>query len=402
MYQVPKVTDNIYYVGVNDRSKTKFESMWPIPHGVAYNSYLIADEKVALIDCVDVCYADMFFHKIQLVLGDRPIDYLIIDHMEPDHSGAISLLRQRYPDIKLVGNRKTLSMLEGYHGITENTLEVKTGESICLGHHELSFIMAPMVHWPEVMFCYEQTEKVLFSADAFGSFGANDGEVIYKEDMIDPAYLDEMIRYYSCIVGKYGPFVQKALKSVLDAQIEMKYICSTHGKVWGERHLPQLLSLYNDISTYRGHEGAVVIYGSMYGHTEQMADVVAAGLHDGGIKEVKCYNISYADPSEILRDIFKYRGVVIGGPTYSNSLFTPLTNLLEMIRLREVKGRLFGCFGSFSWAGKAAGILSAFGEDMGWEAVGNPVQLKQGDLTGVADDAYHLGLDMAEQLKAGK
>lgn len=401
MFQVPKITDSVYYVGVNDRSKTKFENMWPIPHGVSYNSYLIVDEKVALIDCVDVCYADIFFHKITQVIGDRPIDYLIIDHMEPDHSGAISLLRQRYPNIRLVGNKKTLVMLEGYHGITENTMEVKTGESIRLGSHELSFLMAPMVHWPEVMFCYEQKDKILFSADAFGSFGANDGDIFCHGDSIDP-YKEEMTRYYACIVGKYGPFVQKALKGVIDAQLDLEYICSTHGKVWGVRHLPQLLELYNDVSTYKGHEGAVVVYGSMYGHTEQLADIVAAGIADSGIRNVKCYNISFADPSEILRDVFKYKALVMGGPTYSNGLFTPLTTLMEMLRVREVKDRIYGCFGSFSWAGKASGILSAFGEEMGWEGIGSAVQLKQGDLTSVINEAYTLGQDIAERLKADR
>lgn len=398
MYQVPQITESVYYVGVNDRTKHKFENMWPIPHGVAYNSYLIVDEKVALIDCVDVCYADMFFHKISSVLGDRPIDYLIIDHMEPDHSGAIGLLRQRYPDIRLVGNKKTLAMLEGYHAITENTMEVKTGDALSLGRHELSFIMAPMVHWPEVMFCYEQADKILFSADAFGSFGANDGNVFCEGDTIAP-YRDEMTRYYSCIVGKYGPFVQKALKSIVDAQLDIEYICSTHGKVWSVRHLPELLELYNDVSTYQGHEGAVVVYGSMYGHTEQLADVVAAGLSAGGIKNVKLYNISFADPSEIIRDIFKYRGVIFGAPTYSNGLFTPMTTLMEMLRVREVKNRLYNSFGSFSWAGKAADILRNFGTEMGWELTGESIQLKQGDLSGVVDAAYNMGLEMAAHLK---
>ena len=229
MYINTKIAGEIYYVGVNDRIKEKFENMLPLPYGVSYNSYLIADEKVALIDTVEASHGDIFIQKIQSQLQVRNIDYLIINHMEPDHSGSITQLRKYYPNVTIVGNKRTLEMVEGYYGIDDNTMEIKDGDQLSLGHHQLTFYLTPMVHWPETMMTYDKTEKVLFSGDAFGCFGTLDGGVLDTEINLDK-YWDEMYRYYANIVGKYGSPVQKALQKL--ASLEIQYICTTHGPVW--------------------------------------------------------------------------------------------------------------------------------------------------------------------------
>ena len=203
MYKLKEIADKVYYVGVNDRQKALFENMWPLPYGVSYNSYLIVDEKTVLVDTVDVCYSDIFLKKIEDALAGRTLDYLIVNHMEPDHSGSIRLLRQLYPDVQIIGNKRTFDMLEGFHGIHTGLLEVKDGETLNIGHHQLSFYLAPMVHWPEVMVTYDATDKILFSADAFGTFGSLDGAVMDVDMNLDH-YWDEMRRYYANIVGKYG------------------------------------------------------------------------------------------------------------------------------------------------------------------------------------------------------
>ena len=225
MYKLKEIAEQVYYVGVNDRQKALFEGMWPLPYGVSYNAYLIVDEKTALIDTVDVCYADVFLKKVADALQGRPLDYLIVDHMEPDHAGSIRLLRQLYPNVQIVGNSKTFGMLEGFHGIQDGLYEVKDGDQLSLGRHQLSFHAAPMVHWPEVMVTYDATDKILFSADAFGTYGTLDGAVI-DQDMNTEHYWEEMIRYYANIVGKYGNPVQRALQKL--SGLEINTICSTH------------------------------------------------------------------------------------------------------------------------------------------------------------------------------
>lgn len=395
MYKVTNITDKIYYVGVNDRQKALFENLWPLPHGVSYNSYLIADEKTALVDTVDICYSDVFFKRIAEILNDRPLNYLIINHMEPDHAGSIRLLRELYPEVEIIGNSKTFGMLEGYHGITTGLHEVKEGDLLDLGYHKLTFYSAPMVHWPEVMFTYDTTDKILFSADAFGTFGTLDGAVV-DADMNLERYWGEMERYYSNIVGKYGSPVQRALQKL--SGVEINTICSTHGPVWRE-NIGKAVSIYDRFSRYEGEDGVVIAYGSMYGNTEQMAEAVASELGANGIKNIVMHNVSRTHASYILRDIFKYKGVIIGSPTYSNALFPEISSLLSKIEIREVKNRLFGCFGSFTWSGAAVRHLNAFCEKMNWEMVGTPVEEKQA----LKEDKYKaclaLGKAMANQIK---
>lgn len=387
------VAKDIYYVGVNDRQKALFENLWPLPGGVSYNSYLIVDDKTVLVDTVDICYSDLFFKRVAKLLGGRKLDYLVVDHMEPDHAGSIRLLRQIYPDVKIIGNKQTFGMLAGYHGITDGLHEVKEGDTLDLGHHKLSFYMAPMVHWPEVMVTYEETEKVLFSADAFGTFGTLDGGVL-DTDMDTDRFWSEMTRYYANIVGKYGGPVQRALKKL--SGLDIQTICSTHGPVW-TRQSGDVIALYDRLSRYEGLDGVTIVYGSMYGHTEQMAEDIATALSDGGIRHIAMHNVSKSHGSYILRDVFNYRGLIVGCPTYSGQLYPEVEMVLSEIKLREVKDRLFSYFGSFTWAGAAVKHLAAYAEAMKWEVVGTPVEQKQGIST--EEQCIALGQAMAERLR---
>ncbi|MDR3250940.1 MAG: FprA family A-type flavoprotein [Tannerella sp.] len=386
------IAENIYYVGVNDRNKKLFESLWPLPHGVSYNSYLIKGGKTVLIDTVDISFSDFFLDKIETILDGRPLDYLIINHMEPDHSGSINLLRKKYPNIMIVGNRLTFGMLEGYYNINDGLYEVKDGDTLDIGSHKFKFFTAPMVHWPEVMFTYDETDKILFSADAFGTFGTLDGGIVDKNINTD-RYWDEMIRYYSNIVGKYGNPVQKALRKLAGTDIQM--ICSTHGPIWTEQRA-KAIDIYDRLSRYEGLNGVTLVYGSMYGHTEQMAETVATALSDNGIRNIAMHNTSNSHTSHILRDVFNYKGVIIGSPTYSNQIFPEIDFLLSRLELREIKNRLFGYFGSYTWCGVAVKRLAAFGEKMNWETVGEPVEQKQ-NISAEAQ-CLALGKAMAERL----
>ena len=390
------IKGKIHYVGVNDRSKHLFEGMWPLPYGVSYNSYLIDDDIVALVDTVDAAFFDIYLRKIKEILGDRPIQYLIINHMEPDHSGAISLIRQYYPDIVLVGNKQTFGMVEGFYGLTGERYEVREGDFLDLGHHKLRFYLTPMVHWPETMMTYDETERVLFSGDGFGCFGTLDGSCLDSCLNLDK-YWDEMVRYYSNIVGKYGSPVQKALAKLSGLQLDV--ICSTHGPVWTGNTIRKVAGIYDRLSKYEAEEGVVIAYGSMYGNTEQMAETIADGLADQGIKNIVMHNVSKSNPSYILQDIFKYKGLIVGSPTYCNHLYPEVESLLSKILLREVKNRYVGYFGSYCWSGAAVKRMADFVEKSRFELVADPVEMKQAmkDITRV--QCGELACAMADRLK---
>ena len=300
-----EITSSIHYVGVNDRHKTLFEGLWPLPYGVSYNSYIIIDDKIALVDTVEVDFFPQFLDNIRRVIGDRQIDYIIVNHVEPDHSGSIALIKKYYPEAVIVGNKKTFDMLGGYYGVGNkgDILEVKQGDTLSLGHHELAFTMVPMVHWPETMVTLDTTVATLFSGDAFGCFGALSGAVI-DEDMCCDIFWDEMRRYYSNIVGKYGVQVQQALKKL--AGVKLDYICSTHGPVW-HKHIERVVSMYDSMSRYEAEPGLVVCYGSMYGNTERAAEMIAAAASEAGVKNIVMHDVSRENHSFIIRDIFRYK-----------------------------------------------------------------------------------------------
>lgn len=392
-----EITSKIHYVGVNDRNKELFEGLWPLPNGVSYNSYLIVDEKICLVDTVEATFFVNYIKNIQNVIGDRPIDYLIINHMEPDHSGSIALIKKYYPNIKVVGNKKTFGMMQGFYGIGGDEMEVKNGDKLSLGSYELTFVLTPMVHWPETMMTLatDQTATILFSGDAFGCFGALNGGIVDSEINCDGFWL-EMVRYYSNIVGKYGTPVQNALKKL--AGVNLDYICSTHGPVWHE-HIGKVVDMYDRMSRYETEEGLVICYGTMYGNTERAAEVIAQAASEAGIKNIVMHNVSKSHHSYIIRDVFRYRGLIVGAPTYNTGLYHEMDVLLSELAQRDIKNHLLGCFGSYGWASKAVGKILEWNENhLHFEHVGTPVEIKQSLDADTTEQCVALGKAMAERL----
>lgn len=365
-----KISERIYYAGVNDDTKTLFEGLWPLPYGVSYNSYIVADSKVALIDTVEHGFEDEFLANIDEALGDRGIDYLIVNHMEPDHSSLITDMLQRYPDMKIVGNAKTLPMLQGYYGTpAERVIVVKEGDSIDLGSCSLSFHMIPMVHWPETMVTWLAEENTVFSGDAFGTFGAVNEEVVDSEGTFE-SFRDEMMRYYSNIVGKYGTPVQSALKKL--SGLEVKRICSTHGPVW-EKSVPEVVAQYDRMSRYEVERGVCIAYGSMYGNTAAAAEALAEELRRQGVPCAVHDLAGNVNPglglSGALRDVFKYDTIVAASPTYNNGIFPPVETFMKALQARLIKGRRFYALGSYTWAGSSVNLLNSFAESLGFDVL---------------------------------
>lgn len=390
---------NVHYVGVNDRNKTLFENLWPLPYGVSYNSYLIADDDaVVLVDTVDVAFFEVYLKKIRAVIGDRKIDYLIINHMEPDHSGSISLIKQYYPDIVLVGNKKTFDMVDGYYGAGGERKVVAEGDSLKIGRHDLHFYLVPMVHWPETMVTFDSTDGILFSGDAFGCFGALNGGCIDK-NINTEIYMGEMRRYYSNIVGKFGNPVQKALQKC--SGLDIKMICPTHGPVW-EEQISEVVAMYDKLSRYEAEEGVVIAYGTMYGNTEQMAEAIAEELSAQGIKNIVMHNVSKTPHSFILADIFRYKALIVGCTTYNMHLYPEMEALLSKVAARDMKNRLIGYFGSFTWASAAVKKLGEYAAQLKFEVVGNPVEMKQSMSANNEQQARELAVAMADRLKADR
>ena len=388
-----QITDKIFYVGVNDRNKSLFEGLWPLPNGVSYNAYLVVDEKVALIDTVEVDFFMPFLENIREVLGERPIDYVVVNHMEPDHSGSLALLRQFYPDIEIVGNKKTFDMMSGFYHLTTGLKEVKNGDSIELGGLSLNFVLTPMVHWPETMVTLCGT--TLFSGDAFGCFGALNGAII-DENMNCDYFWDEMERYYSNIVGKYGTPVQMALKKL--AGIPLDYICSTHGPVW-HQYIDKVIGIYDRLSKYEATPGLVICYGTMYGNTERAAEVIARAASEAGVKNIVMHNVSKTHHSYIIRDVFRYKGLIVGAPTYNTGLYHEMDVLLSELSQKDIKGRYLGWFGSYGWASKAVAEIAKWNDEkLKYEAVGQPVEIKQSLTAETFAQCEALGRAMAEKL----
>lgn len=394
-----EITNGIHYVGVNDRHKHIFEGLWPLPYGVSYNSYIIADEKIALVDTVEADFFTQYLDNIRSVIGDRPIDYIIVNHMEPDHSGSLTLIKKYYPNAKIVGNKKTFGMMQGFYRVGNDadgdTIEVKNGDTLQLGSHTLAFTLVPMVHWPETMVTLDTTANVLFSGDAFGCFGALNGAYIDAEMNCD-IYWDEMLRYYSNIVGKYGTPVQQALKKL--AGVKIDYICSTHGPVWHE-HIERVVGMYDRLSRYEGADGLVIAYASMYGNTERAAEVIARAASEAGVKNIIMHDVSRTHHSYIIADIFRYRALILGAPTYNNGLYPQMESLLSELAGRGMKNRLLGWFGSFSWAGKAVKTIGEWNETrLHFEPVGTPVEIKQSLDEATTRACEELGRAMGERL----
>ncbi|MCW0482966.1 FprA family A-type flavoprotein [Gaoshiqia sediminis] len=393
MHQV-KLAENIYYLGYNDRRTHLFENIWPIPHGVSYNSYLIVDEKVALIDTVERQYIDDYLEDIDAILAGRKVDYLVINHMEPDHSGALRAIVAKYPDIILVGNKKTFGFVESFYMKPVNILEVNDNDVLELGKNKLQFQMIPMVHWPETMISYEETNKILFAGDAFGSFGTLDGGVFDDEINLD-FYEEEIMRYFTNIVGKYCPHTQRAIKKL--APLDIRMIAATHGPIW-RTNLDWVLSRYNKWSTYTTENGVVVVYGSMYGNTQKMAEVIARQLSERGIKDIRVYDASKTHASYIINDIFKYKAFIVGSCAYNNAMFPNVETLLTKIEHMGIKDHYLGVFGNFSWNGGGVKNLMKFAEAVKWELVYDPVEEKGALKKDKYEQCIELANAMADKL----
>lgn len=391
-----EIVKGVHYVGVNDRTTTRFEGIWPLPYGVSYNSYLVCGaQKNAVIDGVEVSHCFKQIDRIKEIKQNIKIDYLIINHMEPDHSGGVVALCREFPEIKVVGNAKTADMLKGYYGLEKNVIVVADGDCIDLGGKTLQFHLTPMIHWPETMMTYLVEDKMLFAGDAFGCFGALNGGIVDTE-MDTSGYYPEMTRYYSNIVAKYGLFVQKALAKFADVPVD--YICSTHGPVWHDE-LKKVIGVYDKLSRGESEDGVVIAYASMYGNTEEMVDVVARQLAVNGIKNIKVHNVSYSDESFILRDIYTYKGLIVMSPTYNGCAFPKIEALLSSLQLRATSGKVFACAGSFTWASAAVKRINAMVEKLKFTHVDGDVEMKQGMSGDVAEKCRILADRFAAELK---
>ncbi len=367
------IVDGVHWVGVNDRRTALFESIWPIPRGISYNSYLVVDEKTALIDTVKDLSVHAYLQKLSKVLGPgRPVDYLVVNHMEPDHSGAIGILKQLYPQMRIVGNKKTAEFLADLFGIDDCVHTVADGDELSLGTRRLRFFLTPMVHWPETMMTYEPSAGILFSGDAFGSFAALEGGIF--DDEVDVRHFeDEILRYFSNIVGKYSPMVRKAIEKL--ERLQIKVVAATHGPIW-RKDPHRIIGLYNRWSQHEAEPGVVVAFGSMYGNTETMAEAVARGLSDSGLDTVRMHNVSTSHASYIIRDIWRYQGLVLGSPTYDANVFPPMDALLRLLSIKRIANRAVGVFGSHGWSGGAVAAMTKFVEDAKLELVGSVIDAK--------------------------
>lgn len=357
MQNTRKVTNDIVWIGCNDRRLALFENLFPLKHGVSYNSYLILDEKVTLMDTVDANETEQFLENLDAALAGKSLDYLVVQHMEPDHCANVGRLLDKFPEMKLVVNAKTVKMIEQFfHPVEEERLVVvKEGDTLSTGKHVLHFVMAPMVHWPEVMVTYDETEKVLFSADAFGTFGALNGNLFADEVDFEKDWMAEARRYYSNIVGKYGVPVQTLLKKAAGLDIQM--ICPLHGPVWRE-NLNTFLEKYDTWSKYEPEEQDVIlIYGSIYGHTEAVVNALATKLAEQGLKSVKVYDVSTTHVSELIGEIFRASHIVLASPTYNGGIYPPMANLLHDMKVLAVQNRTVAVMENGSWAPVAARLM---------------------------------------------
>ena len=350
MQSIRKVTEDILWVGCNDRRITLFENLFPVPKGVSYNSYLILDEKVTLMDTVDASATEQFFENLEAGLAGRSIDYLVVHHMEPDHAANIKLLLEKYPEIQVVASAKALQMIGQFFDLdlSGRSKEVKEGDTLSTGSHTFHFVAAPMVHWPEVLVSYDEKEKILFSADAFGTFGALNGTIFNDEVDFEREYLADARRYYANIVGKYGMQVQGLLKKAAGLDIQM--ICPLHGPIW-RTDLGWFIDKYDKWSRYEPEEKAVVVlYGSIYGHTEQAVNALACALAEKGARNIAVYDVSRTHVSDLIGEIFRASHLVIACPTYNGGIYPPMENLLTDMKALSVQKRTVALMENGPWA----------------------------------------------------
>lgn len=350
MKYLRKIKDDICYIGASDHRLALFENLFPIPEGVSYNSYLILDEKTCVLDTVDSSVKNDFIESIKSGLNGRALDYLVVHHLEPDHSSVLRDVIKEYPSVTLVLNDKAFNMLKQFSNepITCSHLIVQENSVLNLGHHQLSFVMAPMVHWPEVMVSYDLTDKILFSADAFGTFGALNGNIFNDEIILDDSFFSEARRYYTNIVGKFGNAVQVLLKKASALDIQM--ICPLHGPIW-RKDFNHLIHLYDLWSKYQEEDnGFIIIYGSMYQHTYMACQEIALRLADKGIKNIQMYDVSKTDVSYLISEIFRCKNIILACPTYNGGLYPKMHNLIMDMQALNVSNKTIGIIENGSWA----------------------------------------------------
>ena len=378
MYNTKKITKDLFWVGANDRRLSLFEGVYPVPIGVSYNSYLLMDEKTVLLDTADKSVSHQFMENVAHVLGDKDLDYLVINHMEPDHCAEIPCIMKKYPNVKVVCNAKIQTMITQFFDFEipeEQLILVKEGDTLNTGKHNLTFVFAPMVHWPEVMVTYDTVDKILFSADAFGTFGSVDGNIFADEVDFEHRYMDEARRYYTNIVGKYGPQVQMLLKKA--ANLEIKMICPLHGFVW-RKDFDKYIDKYMKWSTYTPEIQSVLIpYASIYGGTQNAAEILASKLADLGVKDIRVVDTSVVDTSFVVADAFKYSHIVFASATYNNGIFISMENLLHDIVNHNLQNRKIAIIENGSWAPASGKLMTELVSNLkNVEIIGNKVTLK--------------------------
>jgi flavorubredoxin len=363
MYSVRKITEDLYWIGGNDHRLALFENIHPIPRGVSYNSYVLLDEKTVLFDTVDWSICRQFLENIKGVLGDRTLDYMVINHMEPDHAACIEEIVLRYPDVKIICTEKAFMFMHQFgFEMDDNVIQVKEGDTMCFGKHNVVFVSAPMVHWPEAMVTYDTTNGVLFSADAFGSFGALDGKLFNDEVNFDRDWIDDARRYYTNIVGKYGPHVQALLKKA--SNIEIKTICPLHGPVW-RNDFGYFLDKYDKWSRYEPEEkGVMIVYGTMYGGTEAAATDLATRLVEKGMTNVVMYDVSKTHVSYLISETFKYSNVVLASVTYNLKIYPPMLDYIMDMKALNLQKRTFAIIENGTWAPQSAKLMHELLDDM--------------------------------------
>lgn len=395
MDSIVPLRENIFWLGVNDRESDLFEGIWPLPYGVAYNAYLIRDEKTALVDTVKAGFSTAFVERLRSLLSGRPLDYLIVNHLEPDHSGTIKLLRALYPQVEIIGNRKTAEFLVHLYQVQTKVKTVEDGERISLGSRTLQFHLIPMVHWPETMVAYDEREKILFSTDAFGAFGTHDGGIF--DDQLDHARFEsEMLRYFANIVAKYCVMVQKALSKLKSLDISM--IAPAHGPVW-RTQVPEVISRYDRWSRYVGEPGVMVAYGSMYGNGLRLMEAVVEGVKSTGEKRIVIHDASRTHLLYMLRDAWRYQTILLGAPTYDTKLFPPMGDLLDRFERKQLKNRRVGIFGTYGWSGGGVSTMKEFVGRMGWELIEPVIEARFSPTDTDLENARKLGAAVAQQLR---
>ncbi|MHA1974961.1 MAG: FprA family A-type flavoprotein [Candidatus Hodarchaeales archaeon] len=393
-----KLAEDVYWTGVNDRTTDLFEGLWPISDvGVSYNSYIILDKKTALIDLVKGLKTDDYLTQVEEVIDPTKVDYVIINHMEPDHTGMIKVMNKIAPNITFVGTEKTKKMLQDYYQLDCKFMVVKSGDKIELGSHTLEFYEVPFVHWPETMVTYESKSKILFSCDAFGSYGALSGSIFDDEYENLDFYKEEALRYFVNIVAKFSRFVLKAIEALKG--LEIKIIAPSHGLVW-RKNLQEIIDLYAKWSSYAfepSEKGITLVYASMYGNTEKVMNAVAQGASKQGIP-IKIFDVARTHVSYILPYLWKYKGIIIGTPTYEAKLFPPMAYLIDMCNYKRIQHKKMVRFGSFGWSGGAQRDLEARIQKLNWDLV-ETFEFQGGPTDEDLQSAETFGLRFAELIK---